>query len=192
MVRNIIPSEALVELVRCLGKLPNRSRSRRILIQETAQLYGVSEDTIYRALRSRTKPRATRRSDYGQPRVMPKAELEGYCELVAALKVRTSNKKNRHLSTGEAIRLLKEEGINTPSGYVQAPKGLLKKATVNRYLKQWGYDHQTLRRQPPAVRFQAEHSNDCWHFDLSPSDLKHVSLRPKKPLLITWGNLWLN
>ncbi|MGH2416524.1 MAG: IS481 family transposase, partial [Microcystaceae cyanobacterium] len=36
------------------------------------------------------------------------------------------------------------------------------------------YDHDTLRRQPPAVRFQAEHSNECWHFDLSPSDLKHV------------------
>jgi len=35
-----------------------------------------------------------------------------------------------------------------------------------------------LRRQPAAVRFQAEHSNDCWHFDLSPSDLKEI----KEPL----------
>ena len=174
MVRSKIPPEALVELVRRLGELPNRSPGRRILIQETAQLYGVSEDTIYRALRSRTKPRTTRRRDCGEPRVMSKLELERYCELVAALKVRTSNKKNRHLSTGEAIRVLEEKGINTPSGYVQAPPGLLKKATVNRYLKQWGYDHQRLRRQPPAVRFQAEHSNECWHFDLSPSDLKHV------------------
>lgn len=24
------------------------------------------------------------------------------------------------------------------------------------------------------MRFQAEHSNDCWQFDLSPSDLKHI------------------
>lgn len=24
------------------------------------------------------------------------------------------------------------------------------------------------------MRFQAENTNDCWHFDLSPSDLKHV------------------
>jgi hypothetical protein len=24
------------------------------------------------------------------------------------------------------------------------------------------------------VRFQAEHSNDCWQFDLSPSDLKEI------------------
>jgi hypothetical protein len=45
---------------------------------------------------------------------------------------------------------------------------------VNRYLTQWGYDHVTLTRPPPAVRFEARHSNDCWHFDLSPSDLKHV------------------
>jgi hypothetical protein len=114
---------------------------------------------------------------------MPKDTLERYCEVVAALKVRTSNKKGRHLSTSEAIRLLEEEGINTPDGDLQAPKGLLKKATVNRYLKQWGYDYETLRRQPPAVRFQAEQSNDCWHFDLSPSDLKHV----KSPAMIESG-----
>jgi hypothetical protein len=55
---------------------------------------------------------------------------------------------------------------------------MLKKTTVNRYLRQWGYDRETLRRQPTAVRFQAEHSNDCWQFDLSPSDLKEV----KEPL----------
>jgi hypothetical protein len=105
---------------------------------------------------------------------MPKVTWERYCEVIAALKLRTSNRKGRHLSTGEAIRLLEEHGIETPEGHLQAPKGLLKKATVNRYLKQWGYDPDRLSRQPPAVRFQAESSNDCWHFDLSPSDLKHV------------------
>jgi hypothetical protein len=55
---------------------------------------------------------------------------------------------------------------------------MLNATTVNRYLRQWGYDHETLRRQPAAVRFQAEHSNDCCQFDLSPSDLKEV----KEPL----------
>jgi hypothetical protein len=44
-------------------------------------------------------------------------------------------------------------------------------ATVNRYLQRYGYDRETLRQQPVAVRFQAEHSNDCWQFDLSPSGL---------------------
>jgi hypothetical protein len=50
-------------------------------------------------------------------------------------------------------------GYGRSDAWVQAPKGVLKTATVNRYLKQWGLDWHTLRREPPAVRFQAEHSN---------------------------------
>lgn len=48
-------------------------------------------------------------------------------------------------------------------------------------------------RQPPAVRFQAEHSNDCWQFDMSPSDLKHIDrpawIDPSKgePTLMLFG-----
>jgi len=110
----------------------------------------------------------------GEPRVLPKTTLERYCEVIAALKIRTSNQKGRHLSTGEALRLLENYGIETPDGLVQAPAGQLTKTTINRYLKQWGYDRNTLLREPPAVRFQARHSNECWHFDLSPSDLKQV------------------
>jgi hypothetical protein len=37
-----------------------------------------------------------------------------------------------------------------------------------------GMDDRHIRQPPPAVRFQAENSNDCWQFDLSPSDLKQV------------------
>jgi hypothetical protein len=46
--------------------------------------------------------------------------------------------------------------------------------TTNSPLKEWGYDHDRMTRPPAAVRFQAEHSNALWHFDLSPSDLKQV------------------
>jgi hypothetical protein len=86
--------------------------------------------------------------------------------------------KGRHLPTGEAIRLIEEFGVETPEGLIKAQKSMFKITTVNRYLRQWGYDHETLRRQPAAVRFQAECSNDCWQFDLSPSDLKEI----KEPL----------
>jgi hypothetical protein len=106
--------------------------------------------------------------------VLPKAELERYCELIAAIKMRTSNRKGRHLSTAESIRLLEDYGLATPEGFVQVAKGILTKPTANRYLKRWGYDHVRLTREPPAVRFQARYSNDLWQFDLSPSDLKHV------------------
>ena len=174
MAHKQIPQEALIDLNRRLHSLPPRSHDRRIVIQKAAQLYGVSEATLYRALRGHTRPRALKRSDCGTPRVLSREKMERYCEIIAAMKVRTSNKKGRHLSTSEAIRLLENYGINTPDGFVRAPKSILTRTTIDRYLKQWGYDQGTLSRQPPAVRFQARHSNDCWQFDLSPSDLKQV------------------
>ena len=153
MAKRKIPPEAVVQLRQKLEQQPSYSSQRRELIQETANLYGVSEDTIYRVLRERKVIKSSRRIDCGQPPVMPKNTLERYCEVIAALKVRTSNKKGRHLSTSRAIQLLEEEGINTPDGYLQAPSGLLKKSTVNRYLKKWGDDRNTLLRQPYKGRF---------------------------------------
>jgi hypothetical protein len=178
MARKTIPPEALVDLRRRLTTLPSRSPERRRLMQETAAFYGVSHQTLYRALGQWGKPRAANRADSGLPRVLPTAELERYLELIAAVKVRTANGKGRHVSTGEAIRLLEDYGIETPAGRVQAPKGVLKTPTVNHYLKAWGLDWHTLRREPPAVRFQAQHSNELWQFDISPSDLKHLKAPP--------------
>ena len=180
MTRKAISAEVLIDLRRQLGALPPRSSERRRLIQEASTFYGVSEPTLYRQLRQRRHTRSIGRADQGSPRVLPQVELERYLELIAALKVRTSNRKGRHLSTAEAIRLLEDYGLDTPEGRVQAPKGVLKKPTVNYYLKEWGLNWRTLQREPPAVRFQARHSNDLWQFDISPSDLKHL----KAPLWI--------
>ena len=193
MTNKRIPTEALMDLQQRLGQLPARCGERRQIIQEVAHLYGVSEHTIYRALRERNQLHSTKRADSGQPRVIHRRELERYCEVIAALKIRTTNRKGRHLSTNQAIRLLEEHGIDTTEGHLQAPEGLLKRATINRYLKQWGYDHHTLLRQPPAVRFEATESNQCWHFDLSPSDLKHLQNLPEwasgkgRPLLMLYS-----
>jgi hypothetical protein len=180
MGRKRVPSDALIDIRRRISTFPPRSRERRQIMRDTAALYGISEATLYRDLRAHHRPKALRRSDSGIPRALPLEVMESYCELIAAMKIRTSNKKGRHLSTSESIRLLEDYGLETPNGFIKAEKGRLKKTTVNRYLKQWGYDRQSLIRQPPAVRFQARHSNDCWHFDLSPSDLKHV----KQPLWV--------
>jgi hypothetical protein len=76
------------------------------VIQEVAAVYAVSEATVYRALQRRPSSRAIRRVDRGPPTVLPMDQLERYCEVIAALKLRTTNKKGRHLSTVEAIRLL--------------------------------------------------------------------------------------
>ncbi len=193
MPRKTIAAEALIDLTRRLVVLPVRSHERRLMIAEAAQVFGVSEPTLYRALAERSRPRALRRADRGKPRALSAEQMERYCELIAAIKVRTTNKKDRHLSTAEAIRLIETHGIDTPDGHVQPAAGTLNKTTVNRYLRQWGYDRETLGRPPPAVRFQAEHSNDCWQFDLSPSDLKEVEapswIRPdqKAPTLMLFS-----
>jgi hypothetical protein len=178
MSRSAISAEVLIDLRRRLSSLPPRSAARRQIMQETAAVFGVSEATLYRALQHQGKPRALQRADRGLPRILPLAELERYIELIAAINVRTANRKGRHLSTGEAIRLLEAYGIETPTGLVQAPPGVLKRPTVNTYLRQWGYDWPTLRREPAAVRFQAQHSNELWQFDMSPSDLKHLKTPP--------------
>jgi DNA invertase Pin-like site-specific DNA recombinase len=180
-----IPAEALLDLKRRLQTLAPQSAERRHLVQETAALYGISESTLYRRLRAGGQLRPAQRQDRGVPKVLPEAQLARYCELIAAIKIRISNKKRR-LSTAEAIRLLEDYDLETPDGFVQAPHRVLKKPTVNRYLKQWGLDRQRLMREPPAVRFQARYSNALWQFDLSPSDLKHIERPPwvderKKP-----------
>ena len=174
MTSRQLPAEALVSLRRRLAGVAPRNSERRTLMQEAAILYGISESSLYRALSEQRRPRALQRADRGVPRILEPAELQRFCEVIAALKIRTSNKKGRHLSTVQAIRLLEEHGVETPEGFLRASKGVLSRSTVNRYLKEWGFDYATLTRVPPAVRFQANHSNDCWHFDLSPSDLKHI------------------
>jgi hypothetical protein len=77
-------------------------------------------------------------------------------------------------AVSDSIRLLECYGVETKDGLKKAPSGVLKRPTVNRHLKQWGYDFLSLDIEPTAVRFQAKYSNDCWQFDLSPSDLKEL------------------
>ena len=164
----------MLDLRRRLDALPPRDPGRRALVDGMAGLYDVSRATAYRSLAGQLRPKGFRRSDRGEPRKMPRPELERYCEIVAALKVRTSNLKRRRLSTRRCIELLEEHGGETPDGLARAPAGLLTTPTVNRYLRLWGYDHARMTRAPAAVRFEARTSNQMWQFDISPSDLKEI------------------
>jgi hypothetical protein len=167
-----------VALRRRLERLAPRDPERSRLLADTARLYDVSRATLYRQLREQGRPHALHRADRGRPRVLPPAALRRYCEVIAALKLRTTNGKGRHLSTRRAIALLEEHGVETPDGHVRAPAGLLRRATVDRHLLGWGYDRERMGRPPAAVRFEAERSNALWQLDLSPSDLKQVEAPP--------------
>ncbi len=103
MIRKKIPSEALTNLRHRLDMLPSRCQERRQLMEETASLYGVSIDTLYRALRNSSRPKSINRSDSGTPRKLSQVEMELYCEVIAATKIRTCNKKGRHVSTARSL-----------------------------------------------------------------------------------------
>lgn len=174
MKKKGIPAEALDSLRVRLQDLGPRSKEKRDLIGRTAAFYNVSRATVYRALELQPKPKSVRRTDRGKSRKIPMTELIGYCEIIAALKVRTQNKNGRHMSTAKAIDILENHGVETSKAFVKAPPGVLSRSFVNRYLNVLGFEHSAMWCEPPAVRFQAEQSNDCWQFDLSPSDLKHI------------------
>ena len=144
--RKRIPGEALINLRRRVDTLPPRHPERITLLQNAADLYGVSRATLYRQLQQHVRPKPIRRVDRGKPRKLSASELERYCEIIADLKLRTSNKKGRHLSTTRAIELLEGEGVETPDGLVRAAPGILTRTTVNRYLRDWGYDHARITR----------------------------------------------
>jgi hypothetical protein len=172
--RKSIPVDALLQLRQRIDHLPKKSPERAAQVDAAAALYGISSATVYRALLNFPKLRDVHRADRGKPRVLPQAELTRYCELIAALKLRTTNKQGRYVSTRRAIELLEQHGVETPQGLVRPPQGALHKSTVNLYLRRLHLDQSRLTRQPPAVRFEAEYANECWQFDMSPSDLKHI------------------
>lgn len=107
----------------------------RVSTGGVAELYGISTATVsvYRALKTFHNPRAAHKADRGKPRLLPQAEMERYCELIAALKLR-ANKQARHISTQKAIELMEDHGIETEQGLVKVPKGLLRRPTVDRHL----------------------------------------------------------
>jgi hypothetical protein len=110
------------------------------------------------------KPKGLKRADCGTPRVAKKAEMGRFYQLVAGMKIRTRNKKDRHLPTSEAIRLLEDYGVYTlGDGLIKAPKRLLKKTTVNRYPRRWDYDITNLTIGVPPTSVQKHTIAYCMH-----------------------------
>ncbi|HAU3958055.1 TPA: transposase family protein [Legionella pneumophila] len=180
-----IPVEQLVILHNQMGAHLPRDPGRKALVEEFSTIFGVTPSTVYRQLRKSVDFSHNKRKDFNQPRSLSSDDLLMYCRLIAALKIRTTNKNHRHLSTPKCIEILEDHGVETINGLVKAPTGLLKKSTVNRYLTQWGLAHDSmLSIEPVVVRFEAEESNDCWQFDFTPSDLKQLENNNGKKLFI--------
>lgn len=179
MTRKVIPTEVIVDLYHKLSNLSAKHGDRKVLIRETAETFNISFSTVRRAIKNYSQPRSIIRSDYNRPRKITKEEMLRYCELIAALKIRSTNRSGKQLSTPRAIEILENHGIDLESVRIISPKGLLTKPTVNRYLKRFGLTSKNFLCEPVVVRFQATHSNECWQLDFTPSELKYLSNESK-------------
>lgn len=179
-----IPTEQLIALYNRMALHSQRHPERKRLVEDFAYSFGVSENTVRRQLKKHIHSSEAIRADRNLPRVLSQAQMLLYCRVIAALKLRTSNKKGTHLSTKACISILEAHGVETKQGFIKAPQGVLKKTTVNRYLKNWGYDSVSMHVEPAVTRFEAECSNDCWQFDFTPSDLKQLPSGNGKKLFI--------
>lgn len=70
MGRKQIPYDSLLQLRQRLDRLPHKSPERAAQVAAMATLYGVSTDSVYRALREFNRPKAAHRADQGRPRVL--------------------------------------------------------------------------------------------------------------------------
>lgn len=133
-----IPLEALIILQNNLDILSLRHPNRKLLIEEMAGLYGASVSTVHRSISCHFLLHATRRADYNRPGVMSRELMGRYCQVIAALKIRTTDDKGLHLSTKDNIRILEESGAKTLDRTIGNPKNLLKISIISRYLNRWG------------------------------------------------------
>lgn len=173
-----IPLEQLILLDHQLTDLNPRDPKRKLLVQECAAAFDLSVSTVYRQMKNTFDRESNIRKDLDRPRVCDSYQMLRYCEIIAAMKIMGRNKKNHRISTPRCLDILETTGIFVNNEKVLLPKGLLKKSTVNRYLSKWGFSDKNMSVQPVVTHFEAEHSNECWQFDFTPSDLKRIEFVP--------------
>ena len=115
-----IPTEHLIALYNKMILFAPRSPKRKKIIEDCAHYFDVSASTVRRQLCQHVHSTRSKRIDTNKPRILSKTEMLMYCRLIAALKIRTSNKKDRHLSTPSCIKILEEHGVETDTGFITA------------------------------------------------------------------------
>ncbi len=179
-----IPLEILYRLDEKITNLPHQGKLRRELIHEVAERYQLSETTVYRQLNRLSLHPNVRmeRKDKGSPKIIKESDLYHYCQLIAAMKIRSMNGKKHMLSTARCIKFLEDDGVTVKDQIIKVPKNLLKVSTVNNYLNHYLISPDDILTEPTVNHFEAAYSNQCWQLDITPSELHRLpSQSPEDP-----------
>lgn len=179
-----IPLEILYRLDEKITNLPHNAKLRRELVNEVALRYQLSETTVYRQLKKlmlHPKDRLTRK-DKGCSRIIKDDELHYYCQLIAAMKIRSMNGNKHVISTQRCIQFIENDGVLIKNRIIKAPKNLLKVSTINNYLNHYFISPEDILAEPAVNHFEASYSNQCWQLDITPSELHRLpSQNPNDP-----------
>lgn len=163
-----IPLEVLYRLDEKITNLPFQGKLRRELVHEVAVRYQLSDSTVYRQLKKLM--------------LHPSERMYYYCQLIAAMKIRSMNGKKHVLSTARCIKFLEEDGIKVKNQLIKIPQNLLKVPTVNKYLNYYLISPDDILAEPTVNHFEAAYSNQCWQLDITPSEVHHLlSQHPDDP-----------
>lgn len=179
-----IPLEVLYRLDEKITNLPFQGKLRRELVHEVAIRYQLSDSTVYRQLKKlmlHPNERMTRK-DKGCPKIIKNEDMHYYCQLIAAMKIRSMNGKKHILSTERCIKFLEEDGIKVKNKLIKIPRDLLKVSTVNKYLNHYLISPDDILAEPAVNHFEAAYSNQCWQLDITPSEVHRLpSQHPDDP-----------
>lgn len=143
-------------LARTLDLLRGASRAsdRRAVVQQAAHQLGLSEASVYRALKaagwsSGRKPRKDRGSS---------AVAVEDLEAVARIMAKGRNKRGQaNLPTKEAVEIAQGQGLAKGAGYSQ----------IARRLRQDGLSMVHMRAPEPSISRVSTHPNHVWQVDIS-------------------------
>ncbi|MBF0227570.1 MAG: hypothetical protein HQK76_19155, partial [Desulfobacterales bacterium] len=167
-----ISTENLIKLHEALLIFPPYSKERRNEILKFSKENDVSEWTVRRQYNEWMSISIEGRKDKGTSKIAPKQEVEYWIIMVAAVQLATLNKKGHMCSTRRAIEIL-ENGITYDDIPFKLPSGKLTISTANRWIRSLKIRNRRKFRNFIPIHFRAEHSNELWQMDVSPSDAKY-------------------
>ena len=78
------------------------------------------------------------------------------------------------LSTRACIDLLESGDLLVKKKPIKVEAGILKVSTINKYLNQYYISPKDIFSEPTVNRFMAKYANQCWQFDITPSEIQRL------------------
>jgi hypothetical protein len=143
---------------------------------------GLSRDILYsrfREMKSGNRIRETKRSDAGKPKVNPDSKkFAEDMKVISAIKMSpTTSRSGKFFQNGQELSTSSAVQIAFSQGMIETKYSV---NTVNKWLRQFGYNSKSIRQEIASLHLDSELSNQVWMIDFSPADTIYESEKSRK------------